>query len=85
MWYVYIVQCRDGNLYTGITNDLKKRLGAHNAGRGAKYTRSRLPVRLLHSERFRAKGRALSREMAIKAFDRKRKLALIAHAVKRCR
>ena len=78
MWYVYIIQCRDGSLYTGITNDLAKRLDAHNAGLGAKYTRSRLPVLLVHSERFRAKGRALSREMAIKGFDRKRKLALIA-------
>ena len=84
MWSVYIVQCRDGSLYTGITNDLVKRLDAHNAGLGAKYTRSRLPVLLVHSERFRAKGRALSREMAIKGFDRKRKLVLIAQAAKRC-
>ncbi|MRR09470.1 GIY-YIG nuclease family protein [bacterium] len=78
MWHVYIVRCRDGSLYTGITNDLRARLDAHNAGRGAKYTRWRLPVSLVHAERFRDQGAALSRELAIKRLDRRRKLALIA-------
>ncbi|MCU0606769.1 MAG: GIY-YIG nuclease family protein [Candidatus Edwardsbacteria bacterium] len=78
MWHVYIVRCRDGSLYTGITNDLAGRLAAHNAGTGAKYTRSRLPVALVHCEQFRARGRALSRELTIKRLDRRRKLALIA-------
>jgi putative endonuclease len=76
MWHVYIVQCSDLSLYTGATNDLGKRLAAHNSGRGAKYTRSRLPVRLVHMEHFRSKGRALAREMAIKRLDRRRKLGL---------
>jgi putative endonuclease len=78
MWYVYIVRCRDGSLYTGSTNDITRRLAAHNAGQGAKYTRSRLPAGLVHWERFRTKGRALAREAEIKRMPRNRKLGLIA-------
>ncbi len=78
MWYVYILRCSDASLYTGVTNDLARRLKAHNAGRGAKYTRSRLPVALVHVERKRAKGNALAREARIKRLPRQAKLALLA-------
>ena len=67
-YLVYILRCGDGTLYTGCTNDLPRRLQAHQSGRGAKYTRSRLPDR----------SAALRREAAIKRLDRRRKLALIA-------
>ncbi len=62
---VYLLRCSDGSLYTGITNDLPKRLKAHAAGRASKYTRSRLPVRLVYSEPQRSKSAALKREAAI--------------------
>jgi putative endonuclease len=78
MWTVYVVRCCDGSLYTGITNDLERRLGAHNGKRGGKYTRSRAPVKLLYSEKKRTRGTATRREMAIKALTRVRKLALVA-------
>lgn len=75
---VYILKCADGTLYTGITNDLKKRLAAHNSGKtGAKYTRSRRPVKLVYSENKRTKSAALKREIAIKKLDRKHKISLI--------
>ncbi len=78
MWYVYIVKCRDSSLYTGLTNDLEKRLATHNAGCGAKYTRSRRPVSLAYSERLGTKGKALAREWQIKRLRRRDKLTLIA-------
>jgi putative endonuclease len=74
---VYIVQCRDGSLYTGMTNDLPRRLAAHGSGRGGAYTRSRLPVRLVYTERRRSRDAALSREAAIKRLSRPAKLALL--------
>jgi putative endonuclease len=76
MHYVYIVECRDGTLYTGWTVDLQKRLAQHNLGTGAKYTRSRYPVTLLHWEVFDVKQDALKREYAIKQLPRSKKLAL---------
>lgn len=72
--YVYIVECADGSLYTGWTNDLHKRIAAHNAGRGAKYTRSRLPVQLRYYEIFDEKNDALRRECVLKK---------LSHAAKR--
>ena len=63
--YVYILQCRDNSLYTGWTNDIGKRLAAHNAGRGAKYTRGRGPVHLVHLEAFSSREEAMKREAAI--------------------
>ena len=60
--YVYIVECADGTLYSGWTNDLEKRIAAHNAGDGAKYTRSRRPVKLRYYETFEEKSKALRRE-----------------------
>lgn len=74
---VYILRCGDGTLYTGITNDLPRRLNTHNAGRGAKYTRARLPVELAYCEEAPDKPAALRRELAIKAMTREQKLKLI--------
>ncbi|MCR5439633.1 MAG: GIY-YIG nuclease family protein [Selenomonas sp.] len=75
--YTYILECGDGSLYTGWTNDLGKRVKTHNAGQGAKYTRSRLPVRLVYFETFADKQAAQSREWQIKQLTRAQKLALI--------
>lgn len=76
-WTVYILRCADDTYYTGITNDLPRRLGAHNNGTGAKYTRGRAPVILCHMERKRTKGNALKRELAIKKMTRAEKERLI--------
>lgn len=81
-WYVYILKCNDGTLYTGITDDLDRRLEQHNTGKGAKYTRGRGPVTLLYEETYSSKGEALSREHAIKALKRAQKLALMEAALK---
>ncbi len=75
-WLCYLLECADGTLYCGITNDLDKRLAAHNAGEGAKYTRGRTPVKLLRAEPCADKSAALRREMEIKALPRTAKLAL---------
>lgn len=77
MNYTYMVRCADGTLYTGWTNDLQRRLEAHNAGKGAKYTRSRRPVVLCYWETFETKEAAMRREAAIKRLPREEKLALI--------
>ena len=77
-WLVYLLRCSDGSLYTGITNDLPKRLKAHATGKASKYTRSRLPVRLAYSEPQRSKSAALKREAAIKKLPRRMKLTLVA-------
>ena len=77
-YLVYILRCGDGTLYTGCTNDLPRRLRAHQSGRGAKYSRSRLPVELVYQEAVPDRSGALRREAAIKRLDRRRKLALIA-------
>ena len=77
MYYVYLLACRGGSLYCGYTNDLEKRICAHNSGRGAKYTKSRLPVKLVYSEAFCEKTDALKRECAIKKMTKQQKLVLI--------
>lgn len=76
-WIVYILTCADGTLYTGITDDLSRRVAAHNAGKGAKYTRGRVPVVPVYTEHCPDKSSALRREAAIKAMSREKKLALI--------
>ncbi len=76
-YYTYMVECSDGSLYTGYTNDLDNRIKVHNLGKGAKYTRSRLPVRLVYYEVFDNKNDAMKRECAIKKLSREAKLALI--------
>ena len=78
MNYTYIVQCSDGSLYTGWTNNIEKRINDHNSGRGAKYTKSRLPVVLAYWEEFKTKEEAMRREWEIKQLDRKAKLELIS-------
>ena len=81
MYYVYLLRCGDGTLYAGFTNDLARRLAAHNAGRGAKYTRGRRPVELVYWESFSNKSSALRREYAIKQLPRRQKLTLIQSSV----
>ena len=79
-WFVYVVRCRDGSLYTGIARDVNARVTQHNQGRGARYTRGRGPVALVHVERKKSQGSALRREAAIKALPRKAKLVLAREA-----
>ncbi len=74
----YILQCADGTLYTGWTNDMEKRLEAHNSGKGAKYTRARLPVEVVYTERCGSQSEAMKREAEIKRLGRREKIALIA-------
>jgi putative endonuclease len=75
-----MLRCRDGSLYTGITNDLPGRLVRHTAGRASAYTRSRLPVRLVYQERQMDRSAALRREAALRRLSRAAKLALVRHA-----
>lgn len=77
MNYVYLLECSDGTLYCGWTNDIEKRLKAHNSGKGAKYTRSRLPVRLVYLEEYESSVEAQKREYRIKRLSRNEKLSLI--------
>jgi putative endonuclease len=76
-WRVYLLRCADGTLYTGVTNDVERRLRAHQTGRASRYTRSRRPVDLVYLERVRGRGWALQRERAIKKLSRAEKLELI--------
>ena len=78
IWIVYILECTDGSLYTGITNDLERRMTAHATGKGAKYTKRRGPFTVRYTESLDSKGAALQREAAIKSLDRAAKVALIA-------
>ena len=77
MNHVYILRCKDDTLYTGWTNDLEKRITAHSQGKGAKYTKARLPVCLVYSEAFDTKQEAMQREYAVKQLTRQQKLELI--------
>lgn len=78
MNYTYIVRCADGTFYTGWTTDVERRIKCHNAGKGAKYTRPRLPVELVYFEIFETKEEAMRREAAIKKLSRERKELLVA-------
>jgi putative endonuclease len=78
MWYVYIVRCADRTLYTGVARDVTARRAAHKAGRGAKYTRARLPVKLIYQEPAVDRGAALRREHEIKRLSRAEKRGLAA-------
>lgn len=80
MAYTYMLECRDGSLYVGWTDDLEKRIRTHQAGRGGKYTRSRLPVRLAYFEELPDKSAAMSREWHLKRLTHQQKLALIDRA-----
>lgn len=77
MNYVYILKCKDDSLYTGWTNNLEKRVQAHQSGKGAKYTRAKLPVELVYFEEFEDKIDAMKREYEIKKLSRAKKLQLI--------
>ena len=80
MWYLYILQCGDGSLYTGITTDVEKRLEAHRSGKGAKYTRGRGPLNLLAAAEFATKHDAMHAEYVFKQLSRNEKDALLAAA-----
>jgi len=75
-WSVYLVRCSDGTLYCGISNNVSKRIEAHNAKKGAKYTRTRLPVSIVYSEEIGTMSNAMKRERQIKKMTRKQKLQL---------
>lgn len=77
MYFVYIVECQNGHLYTGYTNDIDERIRRHNAGQGARYTKANRPVTLVYSEALETKSLAMKREVAIKKMKREEKLALI--------
>jgi putative endonuclease len=79
---VYVLRCADATLYTGATNDLVARLARHQAGKGARYTRARLPVELVYSERARDRSAALRREAQLKRLSRKEKLEVIARGAR---
>lgn len=77
-WFVYMLRCKDGSLYTGCTDDVQRRLAVHNSGKGAKYTRSRLPVALVYEEPCADRSEALRREAAIKKMKKEAKEAMLA-------
>ena len=78
IWTLYILECKDGALYTGITNNIEKRIAAHEAGKGAKYTRGRGPLKLVYKANFKSRSRASIREAEIKSWSRAEKLEFIA-------
>ena len=76
-WFVYILRCRDDTLYTGMTDDVPRRVAVHNSGKGAKYTRGRTPVEAVYTEECESYSAALKREYAIKRLTRQEKLDII--------
>ena len=76
-WYVYILRCRDNTLYTGITNNVEKRLLAHQEGRGAKYTKGRGPFKIVYKKKFKTRSEATIKELEIKKLNSKEKRELI--------
>lgn len=79
-WFLYIIQCNDSSLYTGITTDIDRRLKEHNTKKGAFYTRNKTPVKLVYQESLAGQSEARKREAAIKGLNRKEKLALVGLA-----
>ena len=77
MWYIYIIECNDNTLYTGITTDMQRRIKEHNNKKGGSYTRTRLPVSLVYNETCSTRSAALKREAQIKRWSKQKKLALI--------
>ncbi len=77
IWSVYILRCNDGTLYTGITNNLDKRIASHSSGQGSKYTRSRLPVELVYQEQANNRSAATRRELEIKRWSRADKMKMV--------
>lgn len=76
-WYLYMLRCGDGSLYTGITTDVERRLEAHRSGKGAKYTRGRGPLELVYREKCEDHSAALKRELEVKALSREQKTAFL--------
>ena len=85
MWYVYILKCNDGRLYTGMTSDLKRRLQEHKRGRGGRFTRSFGVHKLMYQERQPTRRQALKREAQIKSWPKQKKVTLILGGVQPCR
>ena len=83
MWHVYILKCSDGSLYTGTTTDIPRRIIEHNNKKGGSYTRSRLPVALLHKENCLTRSQALKREIQVKGLSRAEKLSLVENGATR--
>jgi putative endonuclease len=79
MYFVYLLLCENNSIYTGIASDVEERIAKHRDGKGAKYTRSHKPVRVLYTEKYKSKGEAASREAQIKGWCREKKLALIGN------
>lgn len=77
MWFVYVLQCLDGSLYTGSTNNIEKRFLDHQNGKGGRYTSSHKPIKLVYSEKLASKSVALKREMEIKSWRRKKKIRIL--------
>jgi putative endonuclease len=77
MWHVYIIKCKSNKLYTGITNNIERRLAKHNSGKGGRFTRSWKPVKLIYSKKVRNRSSALKKEAAIKKLNRNEKLDLV--------
>ena len=77
MWFVYIIRCKDDKLYTGMTNDIERRIAEHNSGHGGRFTRFRKPVTLVYYCKVNSRSDALKREIAIKKLERSEKLELI--------
>ena len=82
MWYVYIIKCRDGTFYTGITTDVERRIGDHNMGKGAKYTRGRGPVRLIYQCGMKSRAEASKEEYRIKQLSKTEKALLLGSSAK---
>ncbi|AZH23959.1 GIY-YIG nuclease family protein [Haloplanus aerogenes] len=82
MHYVYVLECSDGSYYTGYTTDVERRVAEHDAGEGAKYTRGRTPVELVHVEEYDTRSAAMSREHAIKSLSRRQKEGLVDSATR---
>ena len=82
-WHIYIVRCKDDKLYTGITNNIERRLKQHNSGNGCRFTKYRIPVTLLFTQKARTRSAALKREAQIKSYPRKKKLEHIEKISKR--
>jgi len=80
MWQVYIIECKDGMLYTGITNNLNRRLSEHNSGHGGRFTKFRRPVKLVFNQEMSNKSEALKREIEIKKLARSEKISLVRAA-----
>jgi len=77
MWYLYILECKDGSYYTGITKDIPRRIEKHNAGKGARYTRSHRPVKLIYFEEYEIESEVRKRELEVKSWRREKKERLI--------